>query len=219
LTPKALFCVDGYRYGGKEFDRTAEMRQIVGALEGLDHVVTLPYLDPGRPQPFVPGALAWDEVASGPPVPAGAFAFEQVPFGHPLWILFSSGTTGLPKPIMHGHGEILLEQLKLQGLHMNLRAGDRMFFFTTTGWMMWNFLVSSLLLGVCPVLFDGSPAHPSPDVLWQVAQDAQVSFFGASPGYVDLMSRAGIAPGNAFDLSRLRSIMLAGSPVSAARGA
>jgi acetoacetyl-CoA synthetase len=142
-----------------------------------------------------------------------------VPFDHPLWILFSSGTTGLPKPIMHGHGGILLEQLKLQGLHMNLRAGDRMFFFTTTGWMMWNFLVSSLLLGICPVLFDGSPAHPQPDVLWQVAQDAQVSFFGASPAYVDLMSRVGIVPGKTFDLSRLRSIMLAGSPVSAACGA
>ncbi|HEY1344123.1 MAG TPA: AMP-binding protein, partial [Streptosporangiaceae bacterium] len=119
LTPKALFCVDGYRYGGKEFDRTAEMRQIAGALDGLDHVVTLPYLDPGRAQPFVPGAHAWDELVSGPPVPAGEFAFEQVPFGHPLWILFSSGTTGLPKPIMHGHGGILLEQLKLQTFHMD----------------------------------------------------------------------------------------------------
>ena len=163
--------------------------------------------------------MSWAATLDHPPVPAAGFRFEQVPFEHPLWILFSSGTTGLPKPIMHGHGGILLEQLKLQGLHMNLRAGDRMFFFTTTGWMMWNFLVSSLLLGICPVLFDGSPAHPSPDVLWQVAQDAQVSFFGASPGYVDLMSRAGIVPGKAFDLSRLRSIMLAGSPVSAACGA
>jgi len=219
LAPKVLFCADGYRYAGTDFPRTTQLGQIIDALDSLQHVIYLPYLEPGRLQPPVPWAASWAATLDHPPVPAAAFRFEQVPFDHPLWILFSSGTTGLPKPIMHGHGGILLEQLKLQGLHMNLRAGDRTFFFTTTGWMMWNFLVSSLLLGVCPVLFDGSPAHPSPDVLWQVAQDAQVSFFGASPGYVDLMSRAGIEPGNAFDLSRLRSIMLAGSPVSAACGA
>ncbi len=219
LAPKVLFCADGYRYGGKEFPRTEQMRQIVDALDSLQHVIYLPYLEPGRLQPPAPWAVSWDAVLDHPPVPAGRFRFEQVPFDHPLWILFSSGTTGLPKPIMHGHGGILLEQLKLQNLHMNLRPGDRMFFFTTTGWMMWNFLVSSLLLGVCPVLFDGSPAHPGPGVLWQVAQDAQVSFFGASPAYVDLMTRAGIVPGEQFDLSQLRAVMLAGSPVSAACGA
>src|SRR5262249_10325444 len=118
-----------------------------------------------------------------PPVPAAEFAFEQVPFDHPLWILFSSGTTGLPKAIVHSHGGILLEQMKLQVLHMDLRAGDRMFFFTTSGWMMWNFLVSSLLVGVCPVLYDGSPAYPGLDVLWRIAQECGVSFFGASPAY------------------------------------
>jgi acetoacetyl-CoA synthetase len=148
-------------------------------------------------------------------VPAAGFAFEQVPFNHPLWILFSSGTTGLPKAIVHSHGGILLEQLKLQQFHMNLRAGDRMFFYTTSGWMMWNFLVSSLLLGVRPVLYDGSPAHPGPDVLWRIAQEAGVSFFGASPAYVDLMSRAGVVPGKLYDLPELRAIMPAGSPVSA----
>jgi acetoacetyl-CoA synthetase len=219
LAPKVLFCVDGYRYGGQEFSRRNEMRQIIGALDSLEHVVYLPYLHPEQPEPLLPGTLTWDAVLDHPPVPAARFGFEQVPFDHPLWILFSSGTTGLPKPIVHGHGGILLEQLKLQTLHMDLRAGDRMFFFTTTGWMMWNFLVSSLLLGVCPVLFDGSPSYPQPDVLWQVAQDAEVSFFGASPSYVDLMSRSGVVPGERFDLSRLRAVMLAGSPVSAACGA
>jgi acetoacetyl-CoA synthetase len=219
LAPKVLFCVDGYRYGGQEFHRTGEMRQIIGSLGSLEHVIYLPYLDPDQPRPPVPSALTWTAALDRPPVPASEFHFEQVPFDHPLWILFSSGTTGLPKPIVHGHGGILLEQLKLQTLHMDLRAGDRMFFFTTTGWMMWNFLVSSLLLGVCPVLFDGSPSYPQPDVLWQVAQDAGVSFFGASPSYVDLMSRSGVVPGERFDLSRLRAVMLAGSPVSAACGA
>jgi acetoacetyl-CoA synthetase len=219
LAPRVLFCADGYRYAGQDFPRTSQLGQIIGALGSLQHVIYLPYLQPGRLQPPVPWAVSWAATLDRPPVPAADFRFEQVPFDHPLWILFSSGTTGLPKPIMHGHGGILLEQLKLQHLHLDLRAGDRMFFYTTTGWMMWNFLVSSLLLGVCPVLFDGSPAHPAPDVLWQVAQDAGVRLFGASPAYVELMSRAGIVPGDRFELPRLHAIMLAGSPVSAACGA
>ena len=219
LAPRVLFCADGYRYAGQDFPRTSQFGQIIDALGSLQHVVYLPHLEPDRLQPPVPWAVSWAATLDRPPVPAADFRFEQVPFDHPLWILFSSGTTGLPKPIMHGHGGILLEQLKLQHLHLDLRAGDRMFFYTTTGWMMWNFLVSSLLLGVCPVLFDGSPAHPAPDVLWQVAHDAGVRLFGASPAYVELMSRAGIVPGDRFELPRLHAIMLAGSPVSAACGA
>jgi acetoacetyl-CoA synthetase len=218
LTPTVLLCTDGYVYAGKEYGRLAEMREIAAALPGLEHVIFLPRLDPDAAPPF-PRALRWDEALSGPPVPAAGFEFEQVPFSHPLWILFSSGTTGLPKPIVHGHGGILLEQHKLQRLQMDLHAGDRLFFFTTTGWMMWNFLASSLLLGVCPVLFDGNPAHPHPGVLWETAAQAGVSLFGASPSYVDLMSRAGVVPGEQYDLSALRSIMLAGSPVSVQCGA
>jgi acetoacetyl-CoA synthetase len=215
LTPKVLLCVDGYRYGGKDYDRRAEVAQIVGGLPGLEHVIYLPYLYPDDPRPPAPGATGWDELLRHPAVPAGVFQFEQVPFGHPLWILFSSGTTGLPKAITHGHGGILIEQLKLQRFHMDLRPGDRMLFYTTTGWMMWNFLVSSLLLGVQPVLYDGNPAYPGPDVLWRLVQDAGVALFGASPAYVDVLSRAGVMPGRQFDLSRLRTVMLAGSPVSA----
>jgi acetoacetyl-CoA synthetase len=222
LRPRVLFCADGYAYGGKTFDRRGELRQIARGLDGLEHVVRVPF--PGLPGEDAelgaggPGArqvVSWDALLDHPPVPAAEFAFEQVPFGHPLWILFSSGTTGLPKAIVHSHGGILLEQMKLQTLHMDLRAGDRMFFFTTSGWMMWNFLVSSLLVGVCPVLYDGSPAYPNPDVLWRIAQDCGVNFFGASPAYVDMMAKAGIVPAAAFDLSELRTIMPAGSPVSA----
>ncbi len=213
LTPKVLFCVDGYQYGGARFDRDTELRRIIAGLDRLEQVIWLPYLDPAALPP-VPDVLRWDEVLHQPPVPAAQFEFEQVPFDHPLWILFSSGTTGLPKAIVHGHGGILVEQLKLQRLHMDLRSGDRMLFFTTTGWMMWNFLVSSLLLGVCPVLYDGSPTYPEPDVLWQLAQDAEVTFFGASPAYVDQMTKAGVVPASRYDLSALRAIMPAGSPVS-----
>ena len=224
VRPKVLFCVDGYTYGGKTFDRRGELRQIVAGLDGLEHVVLVPFPTGGEGgdaegQPG-PGSVmdknlaSWDALLDYPAVPAAEFAFEQVPFGHPLWILFSSGTTGLPKAIVHSHGGILLEQMKLQTLHMDLRAGDRMFFFTTSGWMMWNFLVSSLLIGVCPVLYDGSPGYPSLDVLWRIAQDCGVNFFGSSPAYVELMSKAGIVPAAAFDLSELRAIMPAGSPVS-----
>jgi len=213
LAPKVLFCVDGYQYGGAQFDRDAELRRIIGGLDQLEQVIWLPYLDPAALPP-VPHALRWDQVLDQPPVPAGQFEFEQVPFDHPLWILFSSGTTGLPKALVHGHGGILIEQLKLQRLHMDLRSGDRMLFFTTTGWMMWNFLISSLLLGVCPVLYDGSPTYPEPDVLWRLAQDAGVTFFGASPAYVDQMTRAGVVPVSRYDLSALRAVMPAGSPVS-----
>jgi acetoacetyl-CoA synthetase len=213
LTPKVLFCVDGYQYGGKRFDRGAELRRIIAGLDQLEHVIWLPYLDPAALPP-VPHALHWDQLLDQPQVPAGTFEFEQVPFDHPLWVLFSSGTTGLPKALVHGHGGILIEQLKLQQLHMDLRPADRMLFFTTTGWMMWNFLVSSLLLGVRPVLYDGNPTYPEPDVLWRLAQDAGVTFFGASPAYVDQMTRAGIVPAHRYDLSALRAIMPAGSPVS-----
>ena len=215
VSPKVLICTDGYHYGGREFDRRVETAQIAAGLPGLEHVIYLSLLRPGDPRPPTGGALRWEEVMDQPAIPAAGFEFEQVPFGHPLWILFSSGTTGLPKAITHSHGGILIEQLKLQTFHMDLSAGDRMLFSTTTGWMMWNFLVSSLLLGVQPVLYDGSPGYPAPDVLWRLVQDARVTFFGASPAYVDALNRAGVVPGRDFDLSALRAVMLAGSPVSA----
>ncbi len=212
---KVLFCVDGYRYGGRAHDRAAELARVIAELPSLTRVVAVP----GPTGTVAVGALPWDSVLSGPPVPAAEFAFEQVPFAHPLWILFSSGTTGLPKAITHSHGGILIEQLKLQTLHMDLKPGDRMLFYTTTGWMMWNFLVSSLLLGVRPVLYDGSPAWPGPDALWRAAAAAKVSFFGASPAFVAMQTQAGVVPRATFELPALRSVMLAGSPVSAECGA
>ena len=193
--PKVLLCVDSYRYGGQDYDRSAEIGQVIAGLPSLEQVIWVP--GPlGTPVAAVPDGprATWAELMDHPPVPAAGFGFEQVPFGHPLWILFSSGTTGLPKAITHSHGGILIEQLKLQTLNMDLRAGDRMFFYTTAGWMMWNFLVSSLLLGVRPLLYDGHPGYPRPDVLWEMAEAARVTFFGASPAYADLLARRAWCP-------------------------
>jgi acetoacetyl-CoA synthetase len=214
LAPKILFCVDGYRYGGKAFDRRKELAEIIDALDGLEHVVHLPYLNAEDHEGPRVGALQWSDLLERAAISKEKFEFEHVPFGHPLWVLFSSGTTGLPKAIVQSHGGILLEQLKLQHFHMDYRAGERAFFFTTSGWMMWNFLASMPLSGVCPVLYDGNPAYPTPDVLWKVSQDSRASFFGASPAYVEVMAKAGIVPRVRFDLSHLRAVMPAGSPVS-----
>ena len=215
LAPKLAFCVDGYYYGGKAFDRRAELASILGALPTLEHVIYLRRLYPADPATPSERTMSWEQALAGPQVPRESFIYEQVPFAHPLWILFSSGTTGLPKPIMHCHGGITLEQFKSLAFHMDVHARERMFFFTTTGWMMWNFLVSALLLDVVPVLYDGNPAYPEPDVLWRMVQQTRAGFFGASPTYVGMLEKAGIVPKDRFDLDSLKSVLLAGSPVTA----
>jgi len=213
LSPKALFCIDGYWYGGKPFDRREELARILARLPTLQEVIYLPYLDPGAPLPRA-DAMTWSEALAHPAISAAEFRFEQVPFEHPLWTLFSSGTTGLPKAIVHGHGGILLETQKNATFHFDLHPGERLLFFTTTGWMLWNFLASTLATGAIPVLYDGSPAYPFPDILWKLARDAEVTMLGASPTYVEQMARSGIVPRERYDLTHLTSISLAGSPAT-----
>ncbi|MFN2462155.1 MAG: acetoacetate--CoA ligase, partial [Candidatus Velthaea sp.] len=213
IDPVVLFVADGYRFGGKDFDRRAEIEAIVAELPTLRHIIWLPYLNANAPPPL-PGSLPWTTVLDHTPVDAATFVYERVEHDHPLWVLFSSGTTGLPKPIVHSHVGILLEHLKSTGLGQNLGPDSRMFFYTTTGWMMFNALISALLQGASVVLYDGHPTHPTPALLWQLAADARATSFGASPTFVQMMQKIGLVPRERFDLSALRSVLLTGSPVT-----
>jgi acetoacetyl-CoA synthetase len=213
IEPTVLLVADGYRFGGKDFDRRSEIEAIRAGLPTVRDIVWLPYLDAGSRAPY-PGAHLWTDLLAGAPVERDAFVYERVAHDHPLWVLFSSGTTGLPKPIVHGHVGVLVEHLKSTGLGQDQGADARMFFYTTTGWMMFNALLSALLQGSSVVLYDGHPAYPTPALLWQLAADSSATLFGASPTFVQMMRKAGIVPRERFDLSALRTVLLTGSPVT-----
>ena len=212
IEPKVLFAVDGYRYGGKDFDRRETLARLQEAMPSLERTVVLPYLDPDPDLSPLRDAMRWEELlAGGEGVEP---AFERVPFDHPLWVLYSSGTTGLPKAIVQSQGGILLEHLKKLNLHVDAHPGDRLFWFTTTGWMMWNFLVSGLLTRAAIVLYDGNPGHPDMGVLWDLAERAGVTMFGTSASYIAACMKAGVEPGAGRDLSRLGAVGSTGSPLS-----
>ena len=206
IEPRILIAVDGYVYGGKRIERSVEIAAIRDALPTLGHTVVIPYL-PGAPA--VPDAIAWNTLLA----PSEPMQYEPVPFEHPLWVLYSSGTTGLPKAIVQGHGGILLEHMKALALQNDLKPGDRFFWFTTTGWMMWNLLIGGLLSGGTIVLYDGSPSYPTLDVLWQLAQDARITRFGTSAGFLTACMKSEIRPIDRFDLGSVRIVGSTGSPL------
>jgi len=204
IEPKVLLAVDGYRYGGRDFDRRELVEGLRAELPTLEHTVLLGYLGSGS----LDGARSWDELLAehAPLEPA------RVPFDHPLWVLFSSGTTGLPKAIVHGHGGMLLEHLKKMHLHLDAGPGDRVFWFTTTGWMMWNFLVGVMLTEATVLLYDGNPAG---DVLWDFAAETGMTCFGTSAAYIATCMKEGVEPrANGRDLDALRSVGSTGSPLA-----
>ncbi len=212
IEPKVLFAVDGYRYGGKDFDRRETLAKLQEAMPSLERTVVLPYLSDAPDLSPLRDATSWEDLlASGE---GTELRFERVPFEHPLWVLYSSGTTGLPKAIVQSQGGILLEHLKKLHLHVDAHPGDRLFWFTTTGWMMWNFLVSGLLTRAAIVLYDGNPGHPDMGVLWDLAERAEITMFGTSASYIAACMKAGVEPGEGRDLSRLGAVGSTGSPLS-----
>ena len=211
IEPKVLLAVDGYRYGSKAIGRTAQLAEIRSRLPSLEQTVIIPYLEDGSAG--IPDSLTWDALLYRP-APAEP-TFDYVPFHHPLYILYSSGTTGLPKAIVHGHGGITVEHCKQLGFYTDLAPNDRFFWFSTTGWMMWNYLVSGLLVGSKIVLFDGDPASDGLEQMWKLVADLGVTFFGTSAAFLMACTRAGLVPADRFDLRALRGIGSTGSPLPA----
>ncbi|MCB9108765.1 MAG: acetoacetate--CoA ligase [Anaerolineales bacterium] len=211
IEPKILIATDGYHWGGKTFDRTEVVAHLQASLPTLEKTILITDVTDGAVLDRLPNTVQWTDLLAA--TPTADLTFEQVPFDHPLWVLYSSGTTGLPKPIVQGHGGILLEHLKALHLTLDLTPADRFFWFSSTGWMMWNFLVGGLLNGTSIILYNGSPGYPDLNVLWRLAETSGMTYFGASAAFIQACIKAGIHPNQEFDLSRIRAVGSTGSPL------
>ena len=213
IRPRVLVCADGYRYAGKAIDSLARVREVAARIPSIERIVVVPYLEPRPDLAGLEGAVTWEELLA-PHRDAEYPPYLRLPFDHPLYIMFSSGTTGLPKCMVHSAGGTLLQHLKELVLHTDVGPEDRFFYFTTCGWMMWNWLVSGLAAGATVVLFDGAPLAP-PDILWKMAAEERITIFGTSAKYLALAEKEGLAPGRSHDLSGLRAVLSTGSPLPA----
>lgn len=211
IEPKLLIAVDGYVYNGKPYDRMEEVKSIRAALHTVEKLILIPYLKKESGLPALEGTIGWEEALR---TPSAELRFTPVPFNHPVWILYSSGTTGIPKAITHGHGGVLLEHFKYLAFHNDVRPGDVFFWFTTTGWMMWNYVQAALLTGATIVLYDGSPGFPDMSVLWRLAISTKMNHFGTSAPFLTACKKAELIPSALGDLSNLRSVSSTGSPLT-----
>ncbi|MEZ4644343.1 MAG: acetoacetate--CoA ligase [Chloroflexota bacterium] len=213
IEPKVLLAVDGYRYGGKAFDRRETVAELQDGLPTLVQTIVVPLLTDGHDLGRMTQTMVWGDVLTKTAVPP-KLEFAQLPFDHPLWVLYSSGTTGKPKPIVQSHGGILLEHLKMAVLHLDLKPDDRFFWYTSTGWMMWNFLIGGLLAGASIVIYNGSPGYPDMNVLWRLAAQSGITYFGTSAAFVSACIKAEIHPNQAYDLHAVKAVGSTGSPLS-----